>query len=39
MYIGGLIKQNITLALQKKSVVLASLKKVLVSKIRIIVDV
>ena len=27
MYIGGLIKQNITLALQKKSVVLASLKK------------
>ena len=27
MYIGGLIKQNITLALLKKSVVLASLKK------------
>ena len=27
MYIGGLIKQNITLALQKKSVVLESLKK------------
>ena len=27
MYIGGLIKQNITLALQKQSFVLASLKK------------